>query len=58
MKQWALVDPENNVRSMSTCPDALHEIVENLPDEGQGWDVVSCGPRFWSDHPELNDDDG
>jgi len=58
MKQWALVDPENNVRSMSNSPEALEDLLEGFADEGEGWDVVRCGPRFWSDHPELNDDDG
>ena len=55
MKQWALLDPDDRVYSLSTCPDALHELIENLPDEGEGWAVVSCDPRFWSQHPELTE---
>ena len=57
MKQWALIDPQNNVQSMSNCPDALHDIIDTMPDAGEGWAVVSCDPRFWSEHPELTEAD-
>lgn len=56
MKQWALLDPEDQVRSMATDPEALDEMVEQMQDQGaDGWRVVSCDLRFWQDHPELNE---
>jgi len=59
MKQWALVDPEDQVRSMANDPEALDEMVEQMDAQGvSGWRVVSCDLRFWQSHPELAEGDG
>lgn len=56
MRQYALVGPKGYVSAMATEPEALEEILEEMPDV-EGWEVQRCDLCFWLDHPELCDDE-
>lgn len=58
MRQYALEDPEGQVRAMSTSWDSLDDLIAGMgEDDSDGWVVRNCDVRFWNDHPELSECD-
>lgn len=55
MQQWALINPEDELITMSTSRAALEEILEGFEDYGVGWSIVRADPGFFAERPELQD---
>jgi len=55
MQQFALIDPDNQVSSMSNSFEALQDMLDGYADQGEGWRIVPADLKFWQDHPELNE---
>jgi len=57
MKQWALINPDNDLTTMSTSLDALTDMLEGMADEGEGWMIVEADAEFFASRPELAEAD-
>jgi len=53
MKQWALINPDNELTSMSTSVEALEDMLQGFADEGEGWAIVEADEAFFATRPEL-----
>jgi len=52
-KQWALLNPDNQLTTMSTSVQGLEDMLNGLADEGEGWAIVEADADFFSMRPEL-----
>jgi len=55
MQQWALINPQDELVTMSTSRAALEDILEGFADYGVGWSIVHADPAFFAERPELQD---
>lgn len=53
MREWALINPDNELTMMSTSLDALTDMLEGFADEGEGWTIVQADEEFFASRPEL-----
>lgn len=57
MQQWALINPDDELTTMSTSLDALDDMLSGFADEGEGWSIVEADADFFARRPELAEAD-
>jgi len=57
MQQWALINPDDELTTMSTSLEALEDMLEGFADQGEGWSIVEADSEFFASRPELAEAD-